>query len=211
MKPRPKFPNFTYSPNSSTHSSKFIFPYLFSFLINVVITGLGLLLRGWITPTNLVMPYLLGVVIIAVLWGRGPAIFSSVLGVIAFDIFLVPPYLTFVVEDTEYIITFLSLFLVGVLISSLTVQIKEQLLEAKEREARVTSLYQLSQDLAVAYKMTDVLNAIVDNLQSTLGHDVHIFLLDRSREPGDQPNYQVFPPGEGNNLDGRKEILPRCL
>ena len=141
MNLRPKFRILNYPPTSSSHSSRFFLPYLYSLLIIVIITGVGLLVRGLITPTNLVMPYLLGVVSIAFLWGRGPAIFASVVGVIAFDIFLVPPYLTFVVEDTEYIITFFSLFLVGVLISSLTVQIKDQMLEAREREARVTSLY----------------------------------------------------------------------
>lgn len=112
-------------------STRFLLSYLASFVIVVLITAFGLLIRDWITPTNLAMPYLLGVVSIAIWLGRGPAVFASVMGVFAFDIFLVPPYLTLVVDDTEYIITFLALFLVGAVISNLTSQVKEQAVQAK--------------------------------------------------------------------------------
>ncbi|MBN2045072.1 MAG: DUF4118 domain-containing protein [Anaerolineales bacterium] len=208
MNNKPQIFSALHSPATSPNQSgKFYLSYFFSLLIVVAITGVGLLIRDLVTPTNLVMPYLLGVVSIAVLWGRGPAIFASVLGVLAFDIFLVPPYLTFVVEDTEYIITFLSLFLVGVLISNLTVQIKEQMLEAKEREARATSLYQLSQALAVAFKMADVLNAIVDNIRNTLDIDVELYLLDRSADPVERLEFDVFPQKEGGETQASEEIL----
>ena len=122
------------------------------------------------------MPYLLGVVSIAIVFGRGPAVFASVMGVFAFDIFLVPPYLTLVVDDTEYIITFLALFLVGAVISNLTSQVKEQAVQAKEREARVTSLYSLSHDLTGAYSIDDVVQVILENISSTLRHDLWLFL-----------------------------------
>lgn len=122
------------------------------------------------------MPYLLGVVSIAIWLGRGPAVFASVMGVFAFDIFLVPPYLTLVVDDTEYIITFLTLFLVGAVISNLTSQVKEQAVHAKEREARVTSLYNLSHDLTGAYSIDDMTQTILENISSALQHDLWLFL-----------------------------------
>lgn len=161
-------------------SQRFVLSYLISLIIVVIITAFGLLIRDWITPTNLVMPYLLGVVSIAIALGRGPAVFASVMGVIAFDVFLVPPYLTLVVDDTEYIITFLALFLVGVVISNLTSQVKEQAIQAKEREARVTSLYNLSHDLTGAYSIDDVVQSILDNISSTLQHDLWLFLKDEN-------------------------------
>lgn len=122
------------------------------------------------------MPYLLGVVSIAIWLGRGPAVFASVMGVFAFDIFLVPPYLTLVVDDTEYIITFLALFLVGAVISNLTSQVKEQVVQAKEREKRVTSLYNLSHDLTGAYSIEDMAQATLENISSALQHDLWLFL-----------------------------------
>ena len=89
-------------------SLRFLLPYLGSLAAVGLVTQMGIWIRDLITPTNLVMPYLLVVVGMAFLSGIGPAVFASVLGVIAFDIFLIPPYLTLVVEDTEYVITFIS-------------------------------------------------------------------------------------------------------
>ena len=52
-------------------------------------------------PTNLVMLYLAAVVISAIYLGRGPSLLAAA-SVLAFDFFLVPPYLTFAVSDTQY-------------------------------------------------------------------------------------------------------------
>ncbi len=185
----------------SSRTPAFLLRYLYSLGIIIVITAGGALVRDLIVPTNLVMPYLLGVVSIAVLWGRGPAVFASVLGVLAFDFFIVPPFLTFVVEDTEYIITFLALFIVGILISGLAAQLKDQVLAARDREAQVTSLYRLSQDLAVAYSMADVLNAIIENVRSTLGRDVRIFLSTPDGSDPVRPNFDAFPPDGSDQVD----------
>jgi two-component system sensor histidine kinase KdpD len=188
-------------------SNRFILSYLASFAIVVIITAFGLLIRDWITPTNLVMPYLLGVVSIAIVFGRGPAVFASVMGVIAFDIFMVPPYLTLVVDDTEYIITFLALFLVGVVISNLTYQVKEQAVQAKEREARVTSLYTLSHDLTGAYSIEDVVQAILDNISSILKHDLWLFLVDGNEENTNPNSFEVKATTGAANREVDEAIL----
>lgn len=172
-------------------SNRFILSYLASFVIVVLITAFGLLIRDWITPTNLVMPYLLGVVSIAVAFGRGPAVFASVMGVFAFDIFLVPPYMTLVVDDTEYIITFLALFFVSVVISNLTYQVKEQAVQAKERESRVTSLYTLSHDLTGAYSIEDVVQAILETISTTIKHDLWLFLAEANENSSNQQSFEV--------------------
>lgn len=195
--PKVKLANFPLT--RANHSSHFLLAYLLSTGIIALITFSGYLIRDLITPTNLVMPYLLGVMSIAILYGRGPAVFASVFGVVAFDIVLVPPYLTFVVEDTEYIITFLALFLVSIVISNLTSQIQDQMRAAQEREARMISLYNLSNDLAIAYSLPDALNAIVDNIKNTLKHDIWIFLVDMGLKPASEvPEFEIISaPGTG--------------
>jgi two-component system sensor histidine kinase KdpD len=59
------------------------------------------------------------VVMTAIWWGRYPAITTSVLSVLAFDYFLVPPYLTFAVSDVQYVFTFIGLLAVGLVVSAL--------------------------------------------------------------------------------------------
>ncbi len=99
--------------------------YVASFLLVVGITLIGWLIRSFISPTNLAMLYMLGVVVIA--WKRGlrPAVFTAVIGVLAFDFFFIPPYLNFRVSDTEYLITFAGMIIVGSLVSLLVARARE--------------------------------------------------------------------------------------
>src|SRR5215470_9437481 len=69
-------------------------------------TALAWLLFSHLTEANLIMLYLLGVAVVAMRCGRGPAIWTSILSVAAFDFFFVPPYLTFAVADMAYLVTF---------------------------------------------------------------------------------------------------------
>ena len=121
--------------------------YLLSLAMVAVSTILGLLVRGRLDPTNLVMLYLLTVVISAVFLGRGPSLLATVAGVLAFDFFLIQPYLTFAVTDTQYIITFAVLFIVSLVVSSLTISVREQADASIKREAQTTALYDLGRDL----------------------------------------------------------------
>ena len=63
------------------------------------------LFQDWgLAEANKAMVFLLAVFLVAVRWGRGPALLASVLCVLAFDFFFVPPYLTFAVSDAQYVI-----------------------------------------------------------------------------------------------------------
>ena len=109
---------------------------------------MSLPLRPVLHPVNLIMVYLLGVVAIAVRSSRRVALLASCLSVAAFDFFCVPPYLTFAVDDYEYLVTFAVMLAVAVLISSLTIRIRLLAMHAAEREARTQALYRLTKELS---------------------------------------------------------------
>jgi two-component system sensor histidine kinase KdpD len=92
--------------------------YAWSVLLVVATTAISVSISRFIAPTNLVMLYLVAVVVAAIYLGLGPAILASTLGVLAFDFFLVEPRLKFTVNDTQYILTFIGLFVVGLVIST---------------------------------------------------------------------------------------------
>jgi two-component system sensor histidine kinase KdpD len=150
--------------------------YLWSLLLVVIATALGFLIGGRIEPTNLVMLYLLTVVIAAIYLGRGPAVLASLLGVLAFDFLFVQPYFTFAVSDTQYIITFIGLFMVGIVISQLTARAREQADAAQEREAETAELYALSRDLAVAGDLDSILRVLVQHVEQTFGRNTVVLL-----------------------------------
>ncbi len=161
--------------------------YLWAILLVALGTGLNMLFHPRISPTNLVMIYLLNVVIVASYLGRGPAILASILSVLVFDYFFVPPYLTLVVSDTEYLLTFTGLLGVGLVISELTARARDQAEMARRREASTAALYGLSRDLAAAAGIDDILRAITQNVSQTFGREVVIFLPDKDPEAGLKP------------------------
>jgi two-component system sensor histidine kinase KdpD len=153
-----------------------ILRYLGALLLVAAATGLSFLVILEFSPTNLVMIYLLAVVLAAVYLGRGPAVFASFSGVLAFDFFFVPPSFTFTVADTEYLLTFAGFLIVGIVISYLTAQVREQAEAAHRREAETSALYALSRDLAIADDFDAILTAVTTHVEHTFGRDIVIYL-----------------------------------
>lgn len=155
--------------------------YAASLALVAAATILCELLRPFLAPTNMVMFYLLAVVIASVRLSRKPAIATAFLGVLAFDFFFVPPRMTFAVADTQYLMTFLGLFVVGVVISTLVARSKERAEVMRAREVHTASLYYLSRDLAASVDIDAVLRAVVRNVEEALNAQVVILLPEGER------------------------------
>jgi two-component system, OmpR family, sensor histidine kinase KdpD len=155
--------------------------YLWGICLVAAATGISALVAPYISPTNLVVVYLLSVVIAAISLGRGPAILASILSVVLFDFFFVPPHLTLAVSDTEYILTFFGLLAVSLVISYLTAQVREQAEAAQRREAQTAALYELGHDLTATVGLEAVAKTIISHISQTFSRDVAIFLPEGSQ------------------------------
>jgi len=140
------------------------------------VTMFSELIHPFLSPINLVMFYLAAVVFAAVYLGRGPSMLTALLSVLAFDFFFVPPRYTFAVTDTEYILTFIGLFIVSVVISTLAVRAREQAEAARTRETETASLYAFSRDLASAVTLDEIVSIIVMHLGENFSRQIVIFL-----------------------------------
>ena len=128
--------------------------------------------------SNLIMVYLLGVIVVATRYGRGPSLLASLLSVAAFDFFFVPPYFTFAVTDTQYFITFSVMLVVAIVISSLATRIRAQAESARERERRMAALYAMSRELASAPAVSDLLAVAIRHVGELFRARVAILLPD---------------------------------
>lgn len=155
--------------------------YAASLILIAAATAVCELLRPFLEPTNMVMFYLLSVVVASVRLGRKPAIATAFFGVLAFDFFFVPPRMTFVVTDTQYLLTFIGLFVVGIVISTLVARSKERAEVMRAREVQTASLYYLSRDLAASADITAVLKAVVTNVEEALSARLVILLPEGER------------------------------
>jgi two-component system sensor histidine kinase KdpD len=150
--------------------------YFLSMGLVAIATLLGMVVQGILEPTNLVMLYLACTVIAAIFLGRGPALLTSILGVLAFDFFLIPPYFTLAVSDAQYFITFIGFFVVSLVVSTLTARTREQADAAIQREAQTYTLYSLGHDLTSATDLHQVTAIISTHISQAFDCEVSVFL-----------------------------------
>lgn len=132
--------------------------------------------RWGLAEANVAMVFLLGVVFAAIRFGRGPAVAAAVVGVLAFDFFFVPPYLTFAVADTQYLFTFAVMLLVGLVISTLTARVRERLRVSQQLERRSSALYRLTRQLGEISGVDFLVAAAGRQLAELFGGQVVIYL-----------------------------------
>ncbi len=156
--------------------------YLLGCVLVALATLLGHFTSGLLAPTNILMIYLLCVTVSAIFGGLGPSILVSVLSVLTFDFFFVPPYLTLDVEHIQYIFTLIVFLLVGIALSYFTSRLRRQTETSKRREQEMTALYALGQDLAIASDLQSYTLSIVKRIKGSIGQDVVIFLPDARNE-----------------------------
>jgi len=107
-------------------------------------------LNAWLDLPNVAMFFLLAVVLVSVRYGLGPSVIASLVNVLVFDFFFVPPRFSFAVSDGQYLITFVVMLVVGLITAKLTTGLTYQAKIANRREQRVKSLYEMSRDLSGA-------------------------------------------------------------
>jgi two-component system, OmpR family, sensor histidine kinase KdpD len=151
-------------------------PYLYSLVVVGLATLAAVLVRQFLSPANLTMLYLLAVVVVAFQWGRGPAILAAASGVAAFDFFFVPPYFSFAVSDTQYLLTFAAILAVGIVISNLASRARDQAQAAQRRETYTAELQGLSGDLAATSGADNIVQTIARHVAATFTRGVALFL-----------------------------------
>lgn len=113
-------------------------------------------LVGVFELSNIVMLFLLAVVMVALRYGRGPAVLAAFFGVGLFDFFFVAPRFSFAVTDVQYLMTFSVMLVVALVVGQLTAGLKAQAQVATARERRVRGLYDMSRDLSAALLVEEV-------------------------------------------------------
>ena len=150
--------------------------YLKAIIIIACTTLLVKFLFHRLTQVNLVMLYQLAIVIIAVRYGKGASILSSVLSVAVFDFFFVPPYLSFVIADTQYLVTFFVMLIVGLTLSTLTSTVQNQAKLARKRELSTSVLYRMTCDLIIAHSLDSVIKASVKHISEVFDAKIAVIL-----------------------------------
>jgi two-component system, OmpR family, sensor histidine kinase KdpD len=152
----------------------------------VVASAVALVLQeAGLSEANKAVVFIPAVIAAAVWWGLGPGVLAAVLAVLSFDFFFVPPYLTLVVGDFEYVITLLVLAAVALLVGTLAARLRRQVATARRRERRLEVLYRLSRALSAVSGVRPLALAAARELTGIFGGPVTVYLpgMDGILEP----------------------------
>jgi two-component system sensor histidine kinase KdpD len=147
-------------------------------------TLLAELMNYYFTLVDLAMVYLLGIVLVAWRTSRWPSLVATFLSVMAYDFLFVPPRFTFSVSDARYFFTFIVMILVALVISRLTLRIREQAYAARQRERRTSALYRLSRELVHEQGIPALSAKAIEHLSRVLSCKVTILVPDEKGSLG---------------------------
>ena len=173
-------------PRMPTRTSRWP-AYSSSAAVVAATTFLCVMLFGHIELTNLVMLYLLGTVLVATRFGRGPSVLAAILSVGLFDFLFVPPRYSFAVSDTQYLITFAVMLATALIISTLAARGRHQAHVARARERRAAELYALSRELARSRDVDELSEILLRHLLAGIEGAAAVLLPDadgRILDPG---------------------------
>ncbi|WP_042698926.1 sensor histidine kinase KdpD [Azospirillum sp. B506] len=159
-------------------------PYVASTGYVAAALGAGHVLHRVLALNNMALVFLTAVLASAVTGGLAPSLYASVISVLAFNYFFLPPLYTFTISDPENIVALLVFAVVAVIASNLTARVRAQAVTARLRAKTTEDLYQFSRKLAGVVTMDDLLWATAYQIAAML--KVHVVLLLPEGGPGER-------------------------
>lgn len=137
--------------------------------------GIGYALQTVLEVGNVGLVFLTAVLAGAVSGGLWPSLYASVLSVLAYNFFFLPPLYTFTIADPENIVALSVFAIVAVIASNLTARVRAQAVAARTRAKTTEDLYLFSRKLAGVVALDDLLWATAHQIAAML--KVHVVIL----------------------------------
>ncbi len=154
--------------------------WAYAFAMVLVCTGVCALMTPYFDLANLIMVYLVGVVYAALRFGQSASVVAVLSSVFLFDLIFVPPRWSLNPTSTQHVFTMAVMLLVGLLISRLVANARDQALVAQERAGRERALNELAHQLALARSPEAVAAGLEVAVRSTFGASSALLLPDAS-------------------------------
>jgi two-component system sensor histidine kinase KdpD len=94
------------------------------------------------------LAFLTAVLASGALWGLFPSLAASVVGMLAYDFFFLPPFHSFMVANPENFIALAFFLIAAVIAGNLAAAVRAQAITARLRARTTEDLYQFSRKLA---------------------------------------------------------------
>lgn len=111
-----------------------------------LVTGVLKLFGTHVNPTTVALALLLVILLVATGWGSRPAVLASLLGVVCFNFFYLPPFGTFTIADADNWIALFAFLVTAVIAGRLSANAKRRAEEADAGRLEIERLYHELQD-----------------------------------------------------------------
>jgi len=129
-----------------TLTSKQLLGYLVATVVIGAATAVLKVFGAQINPTTVALALLLIVLFVATAWGPKPAVLASLLGVICFNFFFLPPVHTFSISEPENWIALFAFLITAITVGQLSAHAKRRAEEATAAKGEIERLYHELQD-----------------------------------------------------------------
>lgn len=113
-----------------------------------------------VNATTVALTFLLAILVVSTIWGIGISVLMSVVAVLVFNYFFLPPVGTFTIADPQNWVALFVFLVVAVIASNLSASAKRQAQEATQRRREAEKLYAFSQRLLSEGNVVRLLNSI---------------------------------------------------
>ena len=122
-----------------------------------------------VNSTTVAFAFLLGILVVAALWGLQYAIFMAVVATLAYNYFFLPPVLKFTVADPQNWVAMFAFLVTAIIASHLSERARREALQSNERRHEVERLYAFSQQLLVSENVFGLLNSVPGYIVESFG------------------------------------------
>jgi K+-sensing histidine kinase KdpD len=188
--------------------------YLVAVIGIAAVTGVLKLFGEHINSTTVALGLLLVVLFVATGWGSRPAVLSSVLGVVCFNFFYLPPVGRLAVDDPDNWVALFAFLITAVTTGQLSARAKRRAVEANAGRREIERLYTELQDaferasIAKALEQSErlksaLLDAVTHDLRTPLT-SIKASVTTLLEDPRSQANEEEYGPLDA---EGQREML----
>ncbi len=130
--------------------------------------GVAMVIRPWFGIENVDLVFLTAIVSIAVRFGLWPSLFASVIAVLCYNFFFLPPVYTFTISDPTNVAAFVFFAIMALIVSNIAARVRSQAVSAMDRARATQSLYAFSRTLAGVGTLDGALGAMAYHISTML-------------------------------------------
>lgn len=115
-----------------------------------------------VNQTTVALSFLLAILAVSAVWGMAVSAFMSVVAMLSFNYFFLPPIGTFTIADPQNWVALFAFLVTSITGSQLSSRIRKRADEAHQRRREVERLYRFSRQLLGEGNVIQLMNAIPD-------------------------------------------------